>query len=417
MSTKQGPPRTERRLAACRLFRAAPLVLSFLAFTGCSWDNWGLLPNRDPLPPPQGDSLVIRPDGIEPDKQAENRPANLLAAHEQYRAGQYGKAESMFHKIAENKKNSPQIGEEARFYEAECLRRRGKYPKAADTYAKMLNDFPSGSYREQATQSMFEIANFWLKDTRREMELAEEKRQGKRSVVWPEWFHLEQEKPFFDQEGRAIEKLEQVRYNDITGPLADKALFLAGGVKFFRGDYKEADYYYSQLVEMHPNSSYAPQAIKLALISKEMATGGPAYDGRKLAEARKLVDSALRSYPELMRNDNDFLNRQLFSITQQQAQKDYDVAEFYRRTGHPCSAYFCYEIVRRRYPGTRFHGQATEKMAELKTKLEADGETMPDKPAPGTLETNSRPGPQAPSLTPGGVPSAPPKQLPPGVLQ
>ena len=148
-----------------------------------------------------------------------------------------------------------------------------------------------------------------------------------------------------------MQALEQVHLNDITGPLADKALFLAGGVKFYREDYHEADHYFSKLVEQHQNSPLAPQAIELAIISKHMSTGGPDYDGRKVAEARLLVDSALRNYPELARDKSGFLERQLGSITYQQAEKDYMTAEFYRRTGHPGSAYFYYEIVRRRYPG------------------------------------------------------------------
>src|SRR5205807_2934825 len=112
-----------------------------------------------------------------------------------------------------------------------------------------------------------------------------------------------------------------------------QALFLAGSVNFFREDYNAADHNFSQLVEMHPNSPYVTQSLKLAIISKQMSTGGPLYDGRKVAEARRLVDTALRSYPELATKENDFLSRQIYSITLQQAAKDYEAAEFYRRTG------------------------------------------------------------------------------------
>src|SRR5262249_54189218 len=105
-----------------------------------------------PPPPPSGpaDSLVLRGDRIE----LENAPVEtgdytLAGAHELYRRADYEHAEKVFHHIAENKKNQPTVAEEARFYEAECLRRQGHYPKAADTYARMLTDFHSGRYREQ----------------------------------------------------------------------------------------------------------------------------------------------------------------------------------------------------------------------------------------------------------------------------
>ena len=169
---------------------------------------------------------------------------------------------------------------------------------------------------------------------------------------------------------------------------------------------------------MHKNSPFVEQAIELAIISKQLSTGGSDYDGRQLAEARKMIDTALRNYPEFANKKGEFLSKQLFSITMQQAAKDYDIAEFYRRTGHPCSAYFCYEIVRRRYPGTRYFDQATQRMEELRVKLEKTpgaqaGETVP----PDKHESGLLPPSPSPNLIPGASGSmGPPGQLPPGIV-
>lgn len=368
-------------------------------------DRWHLV-TPPPPPPPPADSLVLHGDRLEPEtKPAEGTAAaDLAGAHVLYRDGKFSEAERIFHRIADNTKNAPPVAEEARYYEAECLRRQAHYPKAADTYAKMLIDFPSGAYREQAVQHIYEIANYWLDDTRKEMEEYKEQHEGKRWVVWPEFIHFEKTKPLLDEEGRALEKLEQVRYNDMTGPLADKALFLAGSVKFFRKEYKEADFLYSQLVEMHKNSPFVEQALELAIISKQLSTGGAEYDGRKVAEARRLVDTALRNYPEFVNKKGDFLSRQLFSITMQQAEKDYQIAEFYRRTGHPCSAYFYYEIVRRRYPGTKYFDLATHQIEELRVKLEKTQEEQVPASTPFTDRLRSLglplPEPARPAVTP-----------------
>ena len=78
---------------------------------------------------------------------------------------------------------------------------------------------------------------------------------------------------------------------------------------------------------------------------------------------RVVVCGRLRNYPELAKEKSGFLERQLGSITYQQAQKDYQTAEFYRRTGHPGSAYFYYEVVRRRY---------TRVLRELQPGADAD---------------------------------------------
>jgi outer membrane protein assembly factor BamD (BamD/ComL family) len=392
-----------------------PLAVLLSGVGGCTWDQFHLF-TPPPAPPPPAESLTLRGDKLEADKSPQDNDdaAKLAGGHELYRKEDYAAAEKVFHFIAEKSKVQAPVAEEARFYEAECLRHESNYPKAADTYNRQLTDFPSGIHREQAVQHMFEIANFWLDDTRKEMEEEKEKKDGKRWVVWPEFVHWDKTKPLLDEEGRALEKLEQVRYNDMTGPTADKALFLAGSVKLYRQDYKEAEYYYSQLVEMHKNSPFYQQAMELAIISKQLSTGGPEYDMRKLAEARQLVDTALRTCPDLATQKSDFLNRQLFSINMQQAAKDFGVAEFYKRTGHPCSAFFCYEVVRRRYPGTKYAELATARQQEIRAKLEKSGSPPPDAaPPPGKLPSGQGPVPPPPN-TPENPETMPaPRSLPP----
>jgi outer membrane protein assembly factor BamD (BamD/ComL family) len=348
------------------------VLAALLALTGCDTPSW--FRRDEPAIPP---GMVFQDGKLVPDPTGGRGSPELAAAHEQFRAGDFVNAESAFHKIAENTHNAPAVGEEARFYEAESMAKQDKLPKACDTYHKMLIDFPAGTYRDQAVRRMFDIANYWLDDTRTEMTEYREKKEGKRTFVVPAAFHFEKKKPWVDEEGRALQALEQVHLNDITGPMADKALFLAGGVKFFREDYKEADHFFSQLVEQHPNSPMASQAVELAIISKSLSTGGADYDGRKVAEARIMVDTALRNYPQLAAEKSGFFERQIGSITYQQAEKDYSIGEFYRRTGHPGSAYFYYEIVRRRYPGTKWGDMATDRMQELRAKVGQERMTQP----------------------------------------
>ena len=358
------PARTHTRGTATA-FAAAWLAAGAV---GCETPSWFRKTDPDPI-----ESIVFRDGQVVPaDPAAMRSTPELAAAHDLYREERFAAAESAFHKIAENKKNPPMVAEEARYYEAECLYQQNAYPKACDTYHKVLIDFPAGANRDRAIRRMYDIANYWLDDTRTEMTEYREKVQGQRWMVVPAVFHMEKKKPFVDQEGRAMQALEHVHLNDMTGPLADKALFLAGGVKFYRQDYKEADHYFSQLVQYHPNSTLAPEAVRLAIISKHMSTGGPDYDGRKVAEARIMVDTALRAYPELAQKESGFLERQLGSITLQQAQKDFNTAEFYRRTNRPGSAYFYYEVVRRRYPGTKQAEVAAQRMDEVRAASERE---------------------------------------------
>jgi outer membrane protein assembly factor BamD (BamD/ComL family) len=370
------------------------------------WENFG--PFKTEVPPPPADSFVIRPEGLAPDKPVKEggTQGELAGAREYFRVGDYDKAERIYHRIAERDRIAPSIAEEARYFEAECLRLQGYYPKAADTYVDLLNKFPNTQYREQAVQHMYDIANYWLEETRDKMKETREYRDGKRWVVWPHFVSFDREKPLLDREGRAIEKLEQVRYNDIQGPLADKALFLCGSVKLYNEDYREADYYFTQLVEKHQNSPYAAQAVELAIVCKHLSTGGSDYDGRKAAEARKLVQTAFAKYPELANDPEkrEFLVHQLANIDHQQAEKDWKMAEFYRRRGHPGSAYFYYELVRHRYPKTPYAEMASQRIEEIRDKLQKEQKDLPPAPPP-----NMAPAPQQrlPQPTQPGWPATP----------
>jgi outer membrane protein assembly factor BamD (BamD/ComL family) len=358
-------------------------------------------------PPPPVDSFVVRPDGLTPEKVPEQgtAEARLAGARDLYRRAEYAKAETLYHAVGQDSKAAPANIQEGIFYEAECLRMQGYYPKAADTYNELLTKFATTAYRDQAVQHMFDIANYWLDDTRQDMQEWQEYKEGKRWLYWPRLFNWDKTKPVLDTQGRAVEKLEQVRLNDINGPLADEALFYAGSVAMYNGDWKEADGYFTQIYEHHPSSPLAPKAVEYAIMAKNLSTGGPEYDGRKAAEARQLVDAAFRNYPELANDEKTsaFLTRQLQGITLQQAAKDFEMAEFWEKQGHPAAAYFQYGVVKQRYPNTRYAADADQRMQELAATIQKTGGQEPPHPLPPDVE---RPASQ---VIPAGLPSGIPR--------
>jgi len=300
----------------------------------------------------------------------------LAQAQELYDRGLYSKAHDAFKEIADNTGNSATLAEQARFMQAECRRQRGQYPQAVDTYHRLLMDFPTGVHRQECCTKIFEISDYWLDDFRTELQA----RQGEKGVLhWrPHWPNpMDKTRPFLVQESRAIEALEYVHTFDFSGPLADKALFWCGYVNFVRGNFDEADHFFSQLVELHKESPLRPQAIVYAIQAKNNATGGAIYDGRKCAEALHLLNVAESSMPELVNDPAmvERLNRSKFAIRYQQAEKDFKTAEYYERTGHPGSAVFYYELTRRRYAGTRYAEIAQERKDSLKAQM--DGGKVP----------------------------------------
>ena len=352
-------PRVRPRLRT-RLLWGCPWLVCLV--TGCATASWDWLPwkKNDAAPP-----TTLQDTASSRDRVADSAlEADMDAARQMFQQKEYRKAEVVFHKIAGNKKAPLNIIDEALYHEGECQRLQNNLRDAEGTLRKYVKEFRvSGQYVESANRRLFDIANYWLDDTRQQMAAWEEKREGKRWFIMPSsYIHFTRDKPLLDMEGHALQLLEDVGLNDIRGSirtvdggpsLGERALFFLATVKFYREDYREADYYYSQVYENHPNSTLASKAIKQSIICKQIMNGGTAYDTRALEESRKLIDRYQGGYPE-WNKDREWLTRQLGSIHLQQADRDLKIGEFYRRTGHPGSAYFYYELVRRRYPNTDY---------------------------------------------------------------
>lgn len=407
--------RTADRTFRCNrggMLLAALFVLSLSS--GCS--SWEQFRER---------SIYMRHELLDSSWEDPEAAAEVALGEQLFNDRNYSAAIKQFKKVAENQGNSIELAEKARFYQAECRFFLGEYPEAEDTYHKQLIDFPRGLHHTQAVERMYFIADYWLQDFKLELE----RRAGEKGVLrwqpgWPNpW---DKTRPPIDQEGRALEAMENIHTQDFTGPYADKALYWCGYVNFVRGNFPASDRYFSMLVEMHKDSPLRPQSMAFAIQAKNNATGGAVYDGRKCAEALQLVHVAEATVPELTQDKEmaDKLTRAKFAIRSQQAEKDFRTAEYYERVGHPGSAVFYYELVRRRFAGTRYADIATERKENLLAMLHAGHPSVGNDPftvveekwkevtgkkVPGVDKTVPRAAdPNAATVPAGGIPSGTP---------
>jgi len=357
----------ETTIRAARGRWVAVIVAFALLAPGCK--TWGSFKERS-----QSIGTRLFDSGYEDSKV----PEKLAQAQQLFSEGKYSDAQDLFRELADNQRNPTDLAEGARYMQAECRRMRGQYPEAVDTYHKLLKDFPTGPHRRDACARMYEICDYWLDDFREE--LARRADEGGVLRWHPAWKNpFDNTKPLFGQEGRTLEALDHIWTHDLTGPTADKALFWCGFVNYIRGNFQEADHFFSTLVELHKESPLRPQAIAYAIQAKNNSTGGAVYDNRKCAEALQLVLVAEATVPELTQVPEmaDKLTRAKFAIRSQQAEKDFRTAEYYERTGHAGSAVFYYELVRRRYAGTKYSDVATQRKEHLLTLMKEG------KPTPG----------------------------------
>jgi hypothetical protein len=247
---------------------------------------------------------------------AEAVAVGVAEARDLFRHGKYEEAAKRFHQFENEIKYPPEISQECFFSEAECYRLLKEYPRAVDVYAEMLKRFSETLYREQVLQQLYDIATYWLEDTRAEVKQAKEAGEGKRPPLSLHWPQRDHSKPA-GQERRALAVLALVRAADLKGPLADRCLFTQGGVKYFRHEYGAAGHCFEDLVDYHPQSPLAYPALKYAVLSKAQARG--VLD--RGAEVRKLVERARREYPAQAAADAEFFAQQLKQIEAQEKKK------------------------------------------------------------------------------------------------
>jgi hypothetical protein len=67
-------------------------------------------------------------------------------------------------------------------------------------------------------------------------------------------------------------------------------------------------------------------------------------------------------------------------MKEQQAEKDFNLGRFYERIGHPAAARFCYELLRRRYPGTPLAEEAARRLKGLPAETATGAAPLPGVP-------------------------------------
>jgi outer membrane protein assembly factor BamD (BamD/ComL family) len=295
----------------------------------------------------------------------------LSRADELFASTDYGLAQKIYADLADNTHNAAQMREKARFQEAECCRLRKKLPAAVATYNRYLQDHPGGVYSTPAAERMFVVAEGWREDVMKDLDASAAGR-------WqmPRMPNLSDDaRPTMDLEGELVKTYENIAVGAPTAGCAEKAMFWAGYLHYVRGRYEDADHFFSTLAEMYKDSPLRQDAVKYAIESKSRVVGGPYYDPQKSNEALQLVHNLEATEPEY-RSDpakQEWVTKQKLGIRANQAEHDFETAEYYRRSGRAGSAYWCYELVKRRYPGTKFSDLADMRIQEIqRTQTQKD---------------------------------------------
>ncbi len=129
-------------------------------------------------------------------------------------------------------------------------------------------------------------------------------------------------------------------------------------------DFEQATLEADLFLTTYPKSQWTPTVQFQKGAAQLAAHQGVAYDPTPLHDARKSFQDYLEKNPNGDRTQE--AKERLSEIDDKQAQKDFEVADFYRRTGHPDSARVYFEMVIRRYPNTSWSQKAQAELEALK---------------------------------------------------
>jgi len=245
------------------------------------------------------------------------------------------------------------LAEDAFFYEGESHFFANRYVQANRAYEGLITQYSGTRYLDRAEQRRYSIAIYWL----------DLKKNGASMVSFKD-----AKRPKFSLASEARRILHRIRIDDPSGKLADDATYALGVAYMAINRHEDAAETFSYLRKDYPGSEHQFNAQMLELESRLKSYRGPDYDGLPLAEADKLRKQIVRQFPQQSQQHMKILNDQSALITNQLAQRDYQIGQFYEGKGQNLAAKIYYEKVQENFSDTVFENGLSEKIATVAAK-------------------------------------------------
>jgi outer membrane protein assembly factor BamD len=271
----------------------------------------------------------------------------------------------------------------AYFLLGETFRAKGDYDKAFTAFEDLLNKY-SGT-------DLFDAA------LGRETQMAQDYLAGKKhKVMGLFWTEAEDE---------AATMLEKIFQRDPRGVRGKKALLTLADYHFRTGHFSEAEDEYQRLASHYPKDADIAQYKLLAAQSALARFRSTKNDSRPLSEAEQRFKQFQEDNPNLARKEQ--VDQVLQGINERKAEKDFQTAEFFKKTHKDKGAVFYYRAIIKDYPQTVWSQRAHERLAAMGVDDKVDAITpptviaglgLPPRPAPA-VAANTRAGPNAKNST------------------
>lgn len=234
-------------------------------------------------------------------------PKGLVAVQKLLDAGSPKKAYKQVKKWIKANEDS-EVMDHALFLKGEAQFDRKLYYQSFEAYEEMLDGWGASSLFEAALQQQMEIARRFL--------------AGEKRKVWG----------FIPASARTegLEILDRVVERWPGSELAARALMMQADYYYGRGRFLEAQATYQIVVENYTKSEYYEKAMLRNAESTHAQYRGPLYDSGCLMDARLRYEQYRARYPQ--RAVDIGIQQRIARIRWQEAEKHYEIADFYRRT-------------------------------------------------------------------------------------
>ena len=295
------------------------------------------------LPALGQETELIWKDGkwVEMAKPAEGTPEGEAAILRQHLdRGRYAEAVKVAKRMIKRYPGHP-LTEEAYGLAGDAELRRGRYWQAYRWYERQIAAFPGGRYLERALEREMEIAKAFL--------------AGKKRLLGG-FMPIGAEKT-------GIEILDRIAQRSIGSERAEVALLTIADHYFDQREWEAACDHYQNFLALFPKSPRAAHAEVRAAESFHRAYRGPLWDETPLVEAQQRYLALRRNRPA--KSAELKVDQLLEELRAERAAKQYEIGQFYLRTGSKDAAAFYFALVKKDYGDTRWGKRAGEALQRL----------------------------------------------------
>lgn len=266
---------------------------------------------------------------------AESLPEVLAEAHDMIETGQSSKARRVLKKWIKGNEESEFL-DHGLYLKAMACFQQEKYYQAAEACDELCRTQGTSRFFEPSLYMQVEIARLYMAGEKRKM-LGFIRVSGG---------------------GDAVAILDNVIEGWPGSELAAQALTMQGDYYFGEERFVEAQDTYQMVVDYYPNSGYYYHGLLWTAEATHKQYRGAYYDSRCLTDAAIRYSRFAAEFPE-QAAELDIAGR-IRQVRTQQAEKEFTIADFYRRTDKSEAAFYYWREITERFGDTEFAAQARE---------------------------------------------------------